>query len=141
MHESEKRKWSCSVMSWLLATPWTVAYQAPLSMGFSRQEYWSGVPLPSLLGCYNVWLLQTFFVHVFMCLCEYIAWSFRNVLLCEKVCTLRILITVIESTILHALPREYEGVFFPRTCQYWVLSIILYPFQGELFVIHFVCTQ
>ena len=31
----------------LFATPWTVAYQAPLSMGFSRQEYWSGVPLPS----------------------------------------------------------------------------------------------
>ena len=32
---------------WLLATPWTAAYQAPLSMGLSRQEYWSGVPLPS----------------------------------------------------------------------------------------------
>ena len=31
------------------ATPWTAAYQAPLSMGFSRQEYWSGVPLPSPL--------------------------------------------------------------------------------------------
>ena len=31
-----------------LATPWTAAYQAPPSMGFSRQEYWSGVPLPSL---------------------------------------------------------------------------------------------
>ena len=31
----------------LCATPWTAAYQAPLSMGFSRQEYWSGVPLPS----------------------------------------------------------------------------------------------
>ena len=31
----------------LLSTPWTAAYQAPLSMGFSRQEYWSGVPLPS----------------------------------------------------------------------------------------------
>ena len=30
-----------------LATPWTVAYQAPLSMGFSRQEYWSGLPFPS----------------------------------------------------------------------------------------------
>ena len=29
------------------ATPWTAAYQAPSSMGFSRQEYWSGVPLPS----------------------------------------------------------------------------------------------
>ena len=33
----------------LLATPWTAAYQAPPPMGFSRQEYWSGVPLPSPL--------------------------------------------------------------------------------------------
>ena len=32
---------------WLLATPWTAAYQAPPSMGFARQQYWSGVPLPS----------------------------------------------------------------------------------------------
>ena len=32
-----------------LATPWTAAYQAPLSTGFSRQKYWSGVPLPSLV--------------------------------------------------------------------------------------------
>ena len=31
----------------LLATPWTVTYQAPPSMGFSRQEYWSGWPFPS----------------------------------------------------------------------------------------------
>ena len=30
-----------------LATPWTVACQAPLSMGFSRQKYWSGLPFPS----------------------------------------------------------------------------------------------
>jgi len=45
-------KWKVKVKSlshvWLLATPWTVAYQAPPSMGFSRQKYWSGVPLPSL---------------------------------------------------------------------------------------------
>ena len=44
-------KWKAKVKSLscvsLLATPWTAAYQAPLSMGFSRQEYWSGVPLPS----------------------------------------------------------------------------------------------
>ena len=32
---------------WLLATPWTAAHQAPPPMGFSRQEYWTGVPLPS----------------------------------------------------------------------------------------------
>ena len=31
----------------LLATPWTAAYQAPLPMGSTRQEYWSGLPLPS----------------------------------------------------------------------------------------------
>ena len=36
----------------LLATPWTAAYQTPPSIGFSRQEYWSGVPLPSpILFC------------------------------------------------------------------------------------------
>ena len=40
-----KVKWLSRVL--LLATPWTVAHQAPPSMGFSRQEYWSGVPLPS----------------------------------------------------------------------------------------------
>ena len=43
----EKWKWSHSVR--LFATPWTIAYQDPLSMGFSRQEYWSGLPLPSLI--------------------------------------------------------------------------------------------
>ena len=44
-------KWKMKVKSLsrvrLLATPWTVAYEAPPSMGFSRQEYWSGLPLPS----------------------------------------------------------------------------------------------
>ena len=37
---------SCSVLSNSFVTPWTVAHQAPLSMGFSRQEYWSGLPCP-----------------------------------------------------------------------------------------------
>ena len=53
-------KWKVKVKSlscvWLLATPWTAAYQAPLSMGFSRQEYWSGVPLPSPIH----WLVAPF---------------------------------------------------------------------------------
>ena len=42
-----KWKWSRSVMSSSLWPPWTVAYQAPPSMGFSRQEYQSGLPFPS----------------------------------------------------------------------------------------------
>ena len=45
--------WKVKVKSfsrvWLLATPWTAAYQAPPSVGFSRQEYWSGVLSPSIL--------------------------------------------------------------------------------------------
>ena len=46
---SNEWKWKVKVKSlshvWLLVTPWTAAYQAPPSMGFSRQEYWSGMPL------------------------------------------------------------------------------------------------
>ena len=47
---SNALKWKLKVKLlsrvWLWATPWTAAYQAPPSMGFSRQEYWSGMPLP-----------------------------------------------------------------------------------------------
>ena len=39
--------WKSLSCIWLFATPWTVTWQAPLSMGFSRQEYWSGYPFPS----------------------------------------------------------------------------------------------
>ena len=51
-------KWKVKVKSLshvqLFMTPWTAAYQAPPSMGFSRQEYWSGVPLPSPEKLYTV---------------------------------------------------------------------------------------
>ena len=51
-------KWKVKVKSLshvrLFETPWTAAYQAPLSMRFSRQEYWSGLPLPSPLDWANI---------------------------------------------------------------------------------------
>ena len=57
---------------WLFETPWTTAYQAPPSTGFSRQEYWSGVPLPSphhtlLKVKYDPELrgLKNKFIHIF----------------------------------------------------------------------------
>ena len=54
-------KWKVKVKSlsrvWLFETPWTAAYQAPPSMGFSRQEYWSGVPLPSPHAIANGFLI------------------------------------------------------------------------------------
>ena len=49
-------------MSDSFSTPWTVAHQTPLSMGFPRQEYWSGVPFPSPIGS----LLNTISDHVIM---------------------------------------------------------------------------
>ena len=59
---SNVSKWKVKVKSLsrvrLLVTPWTAAYQAPPSMGFSRKEYWSGVPLPSPRKCSNFILLQ-----------------------------------------------------------------------------------
>ena len=51
-------KWKVKVKllsrGWPSAIPWTAAFQAPPSMGFSRQEYWSGVPLPSLSDLLDV---------------------------------------------------------------------------------------
>ena len=58
---SSASKWKVKVKSLsraqLLATPWTAAHQAPPSMGFSRQKYWSGVPLPSLY-------IQTLYIYI-----------------------------------------------------------------------------
>ena len=55
-------KWKVEVKSlsrvWLLSTPWTAAYQAPPSMGFSGQQYWSGVPLPSPFYYLRVYLIN-----------------------------------------------------------------------------------
>ena len=57
-------KWKVKVKSlscvWLFETPWTAAYQAPPPMGLSRQEYWSGVPLPSPINLSRNWLSQQF---------------------------------------------------------------------------------
>ena len=47
MYERKKVKEKSLSRVQLFATPWTVAYQAPQSMEFSRQEYWSGLPYPS----------------------------------------------------------------------------------------------
>ena len=48
---------------WLLETPWTAAYQAPLPMGFSRQDHWSELPLPSLEISLRDWL---FLLDIFL---------------------------------------------------------------------------
>ena len=60
---SNALKWKVKVKSLshvrLVATPWTAAYQASLSMRFSRQDYWSGLPLPSLTMITNYFLFPS----------------------------------------------------------------------------------
>ena len=75
-------KWKVKVKSFsrvrLLATPWTAAYQAPPSMGFSRQEYWSGVPLlwlPRCKTCYGVLMRETERIRLFLPECWNKEWS------------------------------------------------------------------
>ena len=81
----------------LLAIPWTAAHQAPPSMGFSRQEYWSGVPLPSpgcskalviykedrLLSCYIVVSVLENWVYI-KTLQRYCVLMYKTVLCCEN---------------------------------------------------------
>ena len=53
----------------LFVTPWTVAYQAPPSMGFSRQEYWSGVPFPSPRNPPDpgIWATREAYIYIYIC--------------------------------------------------------------------------
>ena len=79
-------KWSRSVVS-DSATSWTAAYQAPPCMGFSRQEYWSGVPLPSPLHLLLGWCKSSYgfallnfavwFWNTFLSKCGYVIHHFN----------------------------------------------------------------
>ena len=74
-----KWKWSFSVVS-VLVTPWTVAYQDPPSMGFSKQEYWSGVPLPSAFslssGSQKNWYWP---LDIILVICQGQSWVMKTV--------------------------------------------------------------
>ena len=75
-------KWKGSrLVIQLLATPWTAAYQAPPSMGFSRQEYWSGVPLPSPMACTSPTKGRGCYVS--SCICSVSSLSQR----CQRTCS------------------------------------------------------
>ena len=90
---TNKRVWTWKSLSrvQLFATPWTVAHQAPLSMEFSRAEYWSGLPFPSpgdlpnpgikpksptlLMDSFTVWAQK---INIYMYVCVHIYTSFAN---------------------------------------------------------------
>ena len=53
----------------LFTTPWSAAYQAPLSMGFSRQEHWNGVPLPSPFIYIHTYIWMNY-VYMYIIICD-----------------------------------------------------------------------
>ena len=65
----------------LLVTPWTAAYQAPPSMGLSRQEYWSGVQLPSPICIHSVTHIHTPIEIYAICIIRYIIYIYFILLL------------------------------------------------------------
>ena len=66
---------SCVSHVRLCATPWTAAYQAPPSLGFSRKEYWSGLSLPSTL-----WTEYYLYIHIWVRVYRYM-YTYMNLLL------------------------------------------------------------
>ena len=112
---------------WLLTTPWTAAYQAPPSMGFSRQEYWSGVPSPSpgyiiilpyfirqIFPVLAIWrsfhwlLCMSFWVqsHMYMCIYFSHVLTFRHILPPSSVI---FTVLVLESAISSRTPASFNG--------------------------------
>ena len=82
---------------WLLATPWTAAYQALLSMEFARQEYWSGVPLPSPKDQPRIPLFDIFFsqfrikpyLPYAVTWVTYLLFLYLKIVWSKRMCTLR----------------------------------------------------
>ena len=60
----------------LFVTPWTAAYQAPPSMGFSRQEYWSGVPLSSPFHLITVFILKSILSDISIAIPAFFGFSY-----------------------------------------------------------------
>ena len=122
-------KWSVSCV-WLFATSWTIACQAPLSIEFSRQVYWSGLPFPSpgdlsepgteprsLLQCRQIFyhLTTRHFTHcMFVCVC---------VCVCAQLCS------IVCHPMGYRLPGSSLSIEFCRQ-KYW--SGLTFPTPGHL---------
>ena len=96
-----------------LATPWTAAYEAPPSMGFSRQECWSGVPLPSLGCSLGVSQLAEMLLPLAECLImvlETPAWLFPSLVTASKWC------------VWDFCHNHFPSHFFPTSFLFWKSS-------------------
>ena len=124
-------KWKVKVKSLscagLSVTPWTAAYQAPLSTGFSRQEYWSGVPLPSPWACLSSLI---FFKDNFAGY-RILNWQFAFHSLWPATFLMRNLITVLWGTPLYIqvifllLRSTFLSVILFWLFDYWIIMSLL----------------
>ena len=121
---------ACSVVCKSLWTPWTVAHQAPLSMGFPRQEYWSGLPFPPPGG---VFLTQEWNLHLLRllrCLWILYHWATRESLIKAHPLAYFYAEPVFEPRI-HWLKKRLEGTLVVQRLELgifiakaWVQSLV-----------------
>ena len=117
---------------WLFATPWTVAYQVPPSMGFSRQEYWRGFPFPSPGDLPNPGIKPGFHALQADSLpSEPTGKSFRNV---ERICISSHWVSV-YSSISKGLRLDdcwcpFQPPKYDRYCSFWANFGDTYGFPG-----------
>ena len=117
----------------LCATPETAAHQAPLSLGFSRQEYWSGLPLPSPKHAYNAYnFLNIYYLPKRTNKNKKLYHNYKGVIL---ICLLKkhlstflktyylMIVMSYENTSLHV--NEYNGYFIEKELLFQMLSLFL----------------
>ena len=120
-------KWKMKVKSlshvWLLATPWIAAHQAPPSMGFSRQEYWSGVPLPSPLKA----TIQIYFTILDYKVFETTMFNLKSFKLNNNNRTL-----ILPQTLQYYELRIAPVVWFLIKCILWICWLIFLSFEDRV---------
>ena len=116
---------------WLFVAPWTVAQQTPLSMGLSRQEYWSGLPFPTLgessqprdwthvscASCIVQWILYyctTLRSHILFVCCWIICWNFVEYIWSVFMRDIGLFLLVISCTIMSLCGFDIKVVLGQR---------------------------
>ena len=119
---------------WLFATPWSAAYQAPPSMEFSRQEYWSGVPLPSPLYIFK--LLPCFAFYILNVMSSPCLPSMTSQVFVVFVCLLLLFfLFFVDNQIIIHFNQFIIRSFFPSVVrdQGWKIMGLLSLLQGQFF--------
>ena len=120
----------------LFATTWTAAYQAPLSMGFSRQEYWSGVPLPSPYYVHisvESFILYNSYFKVSLCLSHHICYC------CVCFFCVIFLLVMCYITLLYHIVMKFWLVIVYCNVILLAVWILFYSFTKTWYFLKYLC--